>query len=99
MYYIICSLPTRLTSDTDVTIPDYLPDDSIELFTNEPKLKYVSTRLNWQYAEAFCKIQGGHLASAASSYQWQRLQLFMKGEGITERESVWLGRTLKLGLE
>ena len=49
-------------------------------------------RMNWSAAEKHCVSKGGHLASVASPYHWQKLQSFIRSNGLGIY-SVWLGGT------
>ena len=72
-----------LVVDIDVTISQ--PDSRVQLWSSDFSKQRAKS---WGGAEIVCMMEGGHLPSIGSSFQWQKVQDYLAEQGLT---SAWLG--------
>ena len=95
-YSVDIELPNNITADNvlvfDIKVaPDSQQSNEMEFSTTEVRPEVAWNKMSWTEAEAYCNSKGGHLASAASMWQWNRLRDFI-GTNLTGEE-FWLGGT------
>ena len=70
-----------LIVDVEVVL-DNLLDSQVQFLSTA--LMFGHSQESWFEAEGICVSKGGHLASAASTHQWQRLQNFLAENGVSD---------------
>ena len=61
-----------------------------KVFIQSCDFEFDNVERTWKDAEAYCVSKEGHLASASSPYDWQRLLEFVNVNGY---DWIWLGGT------
>ena len=86
-----------LVVDIDI-VPNIQSKSYVEVLTGEPRLDFNSRYMNWSAAEDFCVLNGGHLASLASYFHWQKMKDFFETNDLNN-EIIWIGGKNKEGKE